>query len=102
MARIKYPKILTASDLKQGDVIFFTGTGWSRHHLDAKPAQTDAEIAALEAQAKADVAANRILDVQIIDVALRQDGKPEPIHYREKMRTLGPSVRRDLGKQAAS
>ncbi len=30
------------------------------------------------------------------------DGAPTPLHYREKMRIKGPSVRLDLGKQARS
>jgi sulfite reductase (NADPH) hemoprotein beta-component len=33
-------------------------------------------------------------------VAIGAGGAPEPLHYREKMRIKGPSVRRDLGKQA--
>jgi len=35
-------------------------------------------------------------------VAIGPGGAPEPLHYREKMRIKGPSVRRDLGKQARS
>jgi sulfite reductase (NADPH) hemoprotein beta-component len=34
-------------------------------------------------------------------VAVGADGVPTPLHYREKMRIKGPSVRLDLGKQAA-
>jgi sulfite reductase (NADPH) hemoprotein beta-component len=36
----------------------------------------------------------------LIDVEVKPDGTPEPCHYRERLRTLGPSTRLDLGKQA--
>ncbi|PPD08160.1 MAG: hypothetical protein CTY36_04340, partial [Methylocystis sp.] len=39
-------------------------------------------------------------DVYLADVEIGSDGAPTPLHYREKMRVKGPSVRLDLGKQA--
>ena len=51
--------------------------------------------------ARAEIAANRVVDVYLADVEIGADGAPTPLHYREKMRVKGPSVRLDLGKQAA-
>ena len=35
----------------------------------------------------------------LVDVSLGENG-PQPRHFRERLRTLGPSIRPDLGKQA--
>jgi sulfite reductase (NADPH) hemoprotein beta-component len=95
MTQLKNPQILFASDLRDGEVLFLGPSGWARDHR-----QASAEAAALEARGKADVAANRVVDIYLADVAIDAGGAPEPLHYREKMRIKGPSVRRDLGKQA--
>lgn len=94
------PSILIANDLIDGDVIFAGISGWIRHHADARIAITAADAEALlEVAAKA-LASNQIVDPYLVEVAVGSDELPEPIHYREKMRTLGPSIRTDLGKQA--
>ena len=54
-----------------------------------------------EAAGKRDITANRVVDVYLADVEIGRDGAPMPLHYRERMRVKGPSVRLDLGKQAA-
>ncbi|CAN2534263.1 hypothetical+protein [Methylocapsa aurea] len=94
------PKILLASDLAEGDVVFLGAGGWERDLLRAKIAYDAAEAAALEAAGKADVAANRVVDAYLVDVSVDAAGAPTPLHFREKFRAVGPSVRRDLGKQA--
>jgi hypothetical protein len=101
MARqAQFPQIVIANDLLEGDVVFLGHTGWVRNHRDARVGQSAPEIAAIEAIGKAAVAANRVVDASLIDVRLTADGTPEPLHYRERLRTLGPSIRPDLGKQA--
>ncbi|MEY4091833.1 MAG: hypothetical protein RLZZ496_1015, partial [Pseudomonadota bacterium] len=54
----------------------------------------------LLARAKVDVVANRIVDPYLAQVQIGGDGAPVPVHYRERMRTRGPTIRPDLGKQA--
>jgi sulfite reductase (NADPH) hemoprotein beta-component len=100
MAQLKNPQILFASDLRDGEVLFLGASGWSRDHRQASVARDSAQALALEARGKADIAANRVVDVYLADVAIGADGAPEPLHYREKMRIKGPSIRLDLGKQA--
>jgi hypothetical protein len=99
MALLKNPQILIASDLCDGEVLFLGPDGWVRDHKAAAIARDGAEAAALEARGKADIAQNRVVDVYLADVGI-EDSKPVPLHYREKMRIKGPSVRLDLGKQA--
>ncbi|WP_018267967.1 DUF2849 domain-containing protein [Methylosinus sp. LW4] len=94
------PKILLASDLAEGDVVFWGPDGWERDLLRAKIAYDEAEAATLDAAGKAAVAANRVVDAYLVDVTVDAAGAPTPSHFREKFRAAGPSVRRDLGKQA--
>ncbi len=100
MALLKNPKILVASDLRLGEALFLGPEGWTPDCLAATVAHDDVEAAALEARGKSDVAANRVVDVYLTEVEIGPDGSPVPLHYREKMRIRGPSVRPDLGKQA--
>ncbi len=100
MSALKHPQILLASDLADGEVLFLGKEGWERDHARARIARDKGEAGALEAFGKAEIAANRVVDVYLADVEIGADGVPTPLHYREKMRIKGPSVRPDLGKQA--
>jgi hypothetical protein len=93
------PVILVANELVDGDVVFRTASGWSLDHRDALIAGNAEAADALEAEGRAEMAANRVIDAYLVDVVLDGNG-PLPRHYRERLRTLGPSVRTDLGKQA--
>lgn len=94
------PAIVIANDLLDGDVIFLGATAWENTHRRAAIARTQDEADQLLARAQIDFKANRIVDPYLAVVTLLADGTPEPIHYREKMRTKGPTTRTDLGKQA--
>lgn len=100
MAVFKHPQILIASNLTDGEVMFLGPSGWERDHRRARVAQNAEAAAALEAAGKRDVSANRVVDVYLADVEIGRDGAPTPLHYRERMRVKGPSVRLDLGKQS--
>lgn len=100
MAKFTHPQIVTCSDLITGDVMFLGKKGWSRDHRVSEVATSAEAAALLLARGQKDMAANRVIDVYLVDVALTPDGHPEPVHYREKIRTLGPTIRLDLGKQA--
>ncbi len=93
------PVILVANDLAEGEVVFRTAAGWSPDHREALIAGNVEAADALEAEGLAEMAANKVVDAYLVDVVLGENG-PLPRHYRERLRTLGPSVRTDLGKQA--
>ncbi len=101
MTALKHPQILLASDLADGEVLFLGASGWERDHARARIARDRDEANVLEAFGKAEIAANRVVDVYLADVAIGPNGVPTPLHYREKMRIKGPSVRPNLGKQAS-
>lgn len=98
--RVPLPAILLANDLREGDVVFRSPAGWSRDPADARIARTDIEADALEAEARRALAANEVVDAYLVDVTVSADGVPVPNHFRERFKTLGPSNRPDLGKQA--
>lgn len=100
MAALRHPQILVASDLSRGDVVVLGASGWERDPVRAKIAYDDEAAATLLAVAKAEIDANRVVDAYLVDVAVAADGVPTPLHFREKFRFSGPSVRPDLGKQA--
>jgi hypothetical protein len=95
-----FPSILLANDLLSGLIVTWTGQRWSPAIKDAQIAQ-DAEAAeALHNEGLAAYKRHEVLDVGLVAVAISVNGIPEPSHFRERFRTLGPTVRTDLGKQA--
>lgn len=103
MAAVKrppFPVILIANDLLEGDVVFATSAGWTRDPREASVAHDDAQARALESFAAGEYRLAHVVDPYLVDVTLNAEGHPVPRHYREILRTLGPSNRLDLGKQA--
>ena len=86
MSKKNHPKVVTASDLLEGDVIYLDRHGaWVRSLQLAQTFESqDAANAALAANAE-DVVGAYVIDVQ-------QDANgTDPIHFREDFRATGPS-----------
>lgn len=96
------PVILLANHLLDGDVVFHTGGGWSLDPAKALVAHDDATVILLDEARKVALARNEVVDAYLVDVAVGEDGRAVPRHFRERFKTLGPSIRPDLGKQAMS
>lgn len=93
-------QVITANRLRDGIAVFMTRTGqWSEKIDEAALALEPQAAAALEARAKDDEKATLVTGPYLID-AERRNGRVRAAHIRERMRTLGPTVRLDLGKQA--
>ncbi|MCX7282616.1 MAG: DUF2849 domain-containing protein [Novosphingobium sp.] len=88
-------KIITASDLRTGDVVWWTGEGWSRHVNDAVDAGDHAEAVIARENAK-----QIVTDTQVIEAA-RTDEGVRPAHIKDRIRALGPTVRLDLSLKPA-
>jgi hypothetical protein len=92
------PQVLTANRLKIGDVVYWGGTGWVSRLEDAQVlSDADAEPtlkAAADWVLKGEVVAPYLFDIR------EKDGHMVPVKEREIIRSAGPTVRRDLGKQA--
>jgi len=89
MSRMFTPKVVTANDLRAGDVVYLTPEGqWSRLHGDA--ALFTGEEAANAALATAAAQSLVVVGAYLADAKAGPHG-PEPVHFREVFRTLGPS-----------
>jgi hypothetical protein len=92
---------ITANRLADGFVIYLTADGgWSESLADAAVATSDDELEALQAVAERAARAGTVIAPYAFDVET-DAGRPLPRGRRETLRTLGPSVRTDLGYQAA-
>lgn len=90
---------VTANHLLDGDVVYLTaGLGWSRDLAEAALADGQEEADRLLAATAGQEA--KVVGPYLIAIARDADGVPEPLHYRERIRTRGPSNRPDLGRQA--
>jgi hypothetical protein len=80
-------KLLTGNDLGSGDVIWWTGQGWSRKIENAIDAGDQGEaILAVEEDAR------RVNASYVVEA---ENGLP--VHIKDRVRAAGPSVRQDLG-----
>jgi Protein of unknown function (DUF2849) len=100
LAKTALPAILLANHLLDGDVVFFTGTGWSRDPREALVAEDAATAEKLEAEGIAAFRRQEVVDAYLVDVTRDASGLPVPNHFRERFKVRGPSNRPDLGKQA--
>ena len=88
MARFT-PKTVTANDLLEGDAVWLTEDDrWTRDHAQAEliDDEAHAQLRLLFAQGQQ----SRIVGPYLADAKAGPNG-PEPVHFREKFRTLGPS-----------
>jgi hypothetical protein len=92
-------QVLTANRLKLGEVAYWNdATGWVGSLAEAQVfsgAEAEAALtAAAEWVRKGEVVAPYLFDVRIEGETI------VPVKIREAIRAAGPTVRRDLGKQA--
>jgi hypothetical protein len=83
-------KLLTGNDLATGDVIWWTGSGWSRHVADSADVGAEGEPLG-----RVEEAARRVNGPVVIEATMTPDG-PRPAHIKDRIRALGPTVRMDL------
>jgi Protein of unknown function (DUF2849) len=93
-------KVLTANRLAPGEVVYWNAvSGWV---TDLQQAQLleDAEAEPAVQAAAEWVSRNEVVAPYVFPVRV-ENGRVEPLSAREWVRAKGPSVRPDLGKQAA-
>jgi hypothetical protein len=98
--RAAMPDVITANRLRDGVVVFQTAEDdWSEDFNRAQVrADPQATAGALE-RARQDEANNLVVDAYAVAVEER-NGHLTPRALREAIRAAGPTIRRDLGKQA--
>lgn len=90
---------MTANRLKDGLVVFLGRDGWVEDIDEATLATQEVQAKALEALGRQAEAVNEVVGAYLIDVVQEEAGL-RPLRLREYLRTRGPSVRPDLGRQA--
>jgi hypothetical protein len=99
MAATQALQVLTANRLRDGDVVYWRGGAWVEAFKDADllrdKAAADASLAAAQASVK-----DRVVVGTYLFAVREEDGRIRAVEEREIVRSEGPSVRRDLGKQA--
>ena len=95
-------KVVTANRLIDGTVVYLGADGRFVECMSAAAvAADDAAETAFLATARQAVAARLVVSPYSFDV-VTADGAIAPTSTRERLRAAGPSVRPDLGKQAAA
>ena len=94
------PDVIAANRLADGLVVFLTKDGtWTEDFNRAEVIRDAAASAEALMRAQVDEAANVVVDAYAVPVEER-NGHIAPKTLREAIRAAGPTVRRDLGKQA--
>lgn len=88
MARFT-PKTVTANDLREGDAVWLTADDrWTRNHHEAELIEDEAHAQLRLLHALSQGAT--VVGAYLADARPGPQG-PEPTHFRERFRTLGPS-----------
>ena len=96
MPRTFTTKVLTANDLLSGDVVYLAADSrLTRVFSDALLIKNEAEGLMNWAAGQA----GTFVDPYLADATHGQDGRPQPVHIREHLRSMGPS-NYPHGKQA--
>ena len=95
-------QVVIANRLRDGLVVFLgSDKKWVERVEDCAPAVDDAAATELAALGEAAEANQEVVGADLIEVEDR-DGVLTPVKMREVIRAQGPTVRKDLGKQAGN
>jgi hypothetical protein len=92
-------QVLTANRLRDGDVVYWREDTWIEDFALAQIFADKPSADAALARAAEDVKARRVVNPYLFPVR-EEAGRIRAVEEREIVRSEGPSVRRDLGKQA--
>jgi hypothetical protein len=81
-------------------VVFLSESGWTPDPAGALVAGDEAAAERLEARARADFTANRIVEPYLVEVSVDESGHVHASHFREAIRLAGPTIHPEMGKQA--
>jgi hypothetical protein len=94
------PQVLTANRLSIGQVVYWNGAkGWVSYLRDAEILADERAESVLKKAGARSVQEREVVNPYLFEVKVDGDSIV-PVKTREAIRAAGPSVRRDLGKQA--
>ncbi|MGB7204550.1 MAG: DUF2849 domain-containing protein [Anderseniella sp.] len=92
--------VVTANLVSSGDTVFRApGSKWVRSIDEAEVLMCQDTGFVAVGYAEEDVRTNKVMGLYLIEVS-RETGYVRPIHIRERIRALGPTVRPDLALKA--
>jgi hypothetical protein len=91
---------LTASRLRDGEVVYWHGGGWVTALIQAELFMEDIQAEAALQAAGSSVRDRIVVNPYLFEVRVTASGIL-PVKEREIIRAAGPTVRPDLGKQGA-
>ncbi|HWU25540.1 MAG TPA: DUF2849 domain-containing protein [Rhizomicrobium sp.] len=92
-------KILTANRLRDGEVVYWASGRWVTDLADGEVfAQDEPAQEALKAAGRA-VEDRIVVNPYLFEIRY-VEGRVRPVEERELIRAAGPTIRRDVGKQA--
>ncbi len=92
--------VITANELLSGDVVFRNANGGWSPGIDASRVLDTQDKGFVElAEAQKDERANIVVAPVLVEVTV-DNGAIRPVHIRERIRALGPTVRPDLARTA--
>ena len=94
------PQALTANRLRTGDVLYWRNGDWVDSFGDAQIFPEGAVADGALKAAQQFVTDRIVVNPYLFPVRLESNG-PRPVEEREIIRSGGPSIHPDLGKQAA-
>lgn len=95
----KVPQMLTASRLRDGEAVWWKDGAWVTELRDGQIFPDDPTAEAALKAAEGAVKANLVVNPYLFDVRVA-DGAITPVKEKEVIRSAGPSVHSNLGKQA--
>lgn len=93
-------KVIAANRLTDGETVWLGAHESWVEAIDEALSFDDDLLEDAVAIAQASVARRLVVEPEPVDVTF-EDGRTIPVRLRERIRAAGPTVRTDLGKQAA-
>ncbi len=94
------PRVVIASRLGDGRVVFLGRHGrWVEIIEDSRIVESESEGEESMESARQAESRQEVVDAYLADVVV-ENSRVRPVLTRERIRAAGPTVRRDLGKQA--
>jgi len=88
--------VVTANEVLSGDTVFLTSKDkWVRGIDEAAVLKCEDSGFVALGDAQRDERANIVMGAYLVEVS-RESGAVRPVHIRERIRALGPTVRADL------
>lgn len=84
--------LLTGNDVRTGQVLWWSGNGWSRDPDAAAGVSKEEGEARIAEEGRRE----RVSDLALVPAEAVPGGGWRPLHVRERIRAYGPTVRPDL------